>query len=168
VDVKTDTGLGPYDVRYDKYGVAQQEATGSGFWSIEPMVSVLYPTDPVVLFASVGYIETIPRFVNKQVSPNILVGRVEPGGSPMASICFAFALNDRFSFSLGYKHIYIRPTNTELNHMWVTSVSAQIGTSTFGMSYRLNQRMSLSNNFEFGMTRDAPDVHMLTRLSVFF
>jgi hypothetical protein len=171
VDVKTATGLGPYDVPYDKYGVAQKLATGSGFWSIEPMISVLYPTDPVVLFASVGYVETIPRFINKNISTSnasVLIGRVEPGGSPMAAIGFAFALNDRFSFSLGYKHIYVRPTQTEMNHVWVTSQSLQVGTSTFGLSYRLTSHMTLSDNFEFGVTKDAPDMHMLTRLSFYF
>ena len=44
----------------------------------------------------------------------------------------------------------------------------QIGQSTFGLSYRITPTINLSDNFEFGVTRDAPDVHMLTRLSFFF
>ena len=58
---------------YDKFGVAQQEATGSGFWAVEPAVSVLYPSDPVVLFASIGYIESIPKDVNKAIEPKVVV-----------------------------------------------------------------------------------------------
>lgn len=168
LDVKTNTGLGPYDVTYDAFGVAQKEATGSGFWSIEPTVSVLYPTDPVVLFASVGYIYSISRDVNKQITSNVTVQHVNPGGSPVGSVGFAFALNDRFSFSLGYKHSYIRPTETQLNGVWTSSQALQIGVSTFSMSYRITPTINLSDSFEFGVTRDAPDLHILTRLSFFF
>ena len=121
LDVKSDTGLGPYEVAYDQYGVAQKDSTGSGFWSVEPTINVLFPSDPVVLFASVGYIYSISRTFNRDITPNTEVQRVNPGGSPVGVVGFAFALNDRFSFSLGYKHSYIRPTQTELNGVWATS-----------------------------------------------
>ena len=78
LDVKSDTGLGPYDVPYDQFGVAQKEATGSGFWSIEPTINVLFPSDPVVLFASVGYIYSISRNFNQEITPNVKVQTSTP------------------------------------------------------------------------------------------
>ena len=129
---------------------------------------MLYPSDPVVLFASVGYIYSISRTFDRDISPNVEVQTVNPGGSPIAALGFAFALNDRFSFSLGYKFSYIRPTQTELNGQWTTSGQLEIGQSTFGLSYRISPTVNLSENFQFGVTRDAPDVDMLTRLSFFY
>jgi hypothetical protein len=116
----------------------------------------------------VGYVESIPRNFNRTISPNVVVGIVRPGGAPTASLGFAFALNDRFSFSLGFKESYYRPTSTEVNHLWSSSLPLNVGVSTFGMSYRITPQINLSNNFEFGMTRDAPDLHMLTRLSLYY
>jgi hypothetical protein len=168
VDIKTNTGLGPYSVPYDQYGVAQKLATGSGFWAVEPSLSVLYPTDPVVLFASLGYIENLAADVDRHVTSQLYVGRVNPGGSPVAAIGFAFALNDHFSFSLGYKEEFVLRTGTELNRTWQYSSDINIGVSTFGLSYRLGPHLTLSDNFEYGVTRDAPDVNILTRLSFYY
>ena len=168
LDAKSDTGVGPYQVPYDQFGVAQRDTTGSGFWSIEPTINVLFPSDPVVLFFSAGYIYSISRTFNFDITPNVEVQRVNPGGSPVVALGFAFALNDRFSYSLGFKFSYIRPTQTELNKVWTTSAQLEVGQSTFGLSYRISPTINLSDTFQFGVTRDAPDIDMLTRLSFYF
>jgi hypothetical protein len=168
LDVKTDTGLGPYSVPFDQFGVATKLATGSGFWALEPTVTVLYPSDPVVLYANIGWVANIDKNVDRQITSKILVGDVKPGDTALGAVGFAFALNDHFSFSLGYKHSYVFRTETQLNGTWQTSTGLTIGQWTYGMSYRINQFMTLSDNFEFGVTRDAPDVHVLTRLSFYF
>src|SRR6185312_17162998 len=41
--VKSDTGTGPFDVPFDSAGVQQELPTGSGFWAVEPSLTVLYP-----------------------------------------------------------------------------------------------------------------------------
>jgi hypothetical protein len=168
LDVKTNTGLGPYDVPYDQYGVAQKLSTGSGFWALEPTISVLYPTDPVVLFASVGYIYNFAANVNRQITTDIDVGRVVPGGSPMFTLGFAFALNDRFSYSLGFKEEFVLETATEVNKTWQYSTDLNVGLLTFGLSFRLTPTLTISDNFEFGVTHDAPDVHLLSRFTFTF
>ena len=53
--VKSNTGSGPFDVPYSPTGVALKDNTGSGFWAVEPSLTVLYPSDPVVLFGNIGY-----------------------------------------------------------------------------------------------------------------
>ena len=165
--VKSDTGEGPFDIPRDEFGVASRLATGSGFWGIEPSLSMLFPSDPAVIFANISYFAHLPRDIDKREG-DILIGRVDPGDSIGLGIGFAFALNQRFSYSLGYKHNYIRPTSTELNDTTEKSDDLQIGALTFGMSYRITDRFSLNGNFEFGVTEDAPDMRFVLRVPVVF
>src|SRR5262249_18495223 len=50
--LKTDTGTSPYTVSYNADGSPHTLATGSGFMAIEPSMTVIYPTDPAVLFGN--------------------------------------------------------------------------------------------------------------------
>jgi long-subunit fatty acid transport protein len=128
---------------------------------------MLYPSDPAVIFASLSYFAHLPKDIDK-VEGDVRVGRVDPGDSIGMGIGFAFALNQRFSYSLGYKHNYIRPTETELNDTTQKSKSLQVGALTFGLSYRVTDRFSLNGNFEFGVTEDAPDMRFVLRVPVLF
>jgi hypothetical protein len=160
--VKTPTGKGPYEVNYDQDGVARELATGSGFWAAEGGVTMLYPSDPAVIFAGLTYLHNFSSNINRTFG-DVRVGRVDPGDSIGASVGFGFALNPRFSFSLGYSHSYILPTKTELGATTQKSNSLQVGSILMGWSYRLSDRLSLNNNFEFGVTSDAPDVRIVVR-----
>lgn len=164
---KSDTGEGPFDIPRDEFGVASRLATGSGFWGIEPSISMLYPSDPAVIFASLSYFAHLPKDIDR-VEGDVRVGRVDPGDSIGLGIGFAFSLNPRFSYSLGYKHNYIRPTETELNDTVQRSKSLQVGALTFGLSYRVTERFSLNGNFEFGVTEDAPDMRFVLRAPILF
>ena len=165
--IKPPTGLGPYDVTYDEAGVAQNLATGSGFWAAEGGVTMLYPTDPAVIFASLTYLHNFPRDINKTIA-GALVSRVEPGDSIGASVGFGLALNPRFSVSFGYSHNYIKSTRTEIGMAWQKSNELQVGSLIMGWSYRLNDRLTFSNNFQFGVTSDAPDMQVMFSLPVRF
>ncbi|MEL6873984.1 MAG: transporter [Pseudomonadota bacterium] len=161
--VKTDTGVSPYEVPFDEFGVATGLATGSGFWGIQPSMSFLLPSDPVVIYGGLGYLWNIERDIDRIVG-DVLVGNVDPGDAINASVGFGFALNPRFSFSLGYRHNYIFSTRTELGDTVQNSNDIQVGSFNFGMSYRLSQRQSLNLGFQFGVTEDAPDVGITMRI----
>lgn len=165
--VKSDTGEGPFDIPRDEFGVASRLATGSGFWGVEPSLSFIYPSDPAVIFGSLSYFAHLPRDINK-TEGDIRIGEVDPGDAIGMSIGFGFSLNPKFSFSLGYKHSYIRPTTSELNDLVEESDSLQVGALQFGMSYLLTDRFSLNGNFEFGVTEDAPDMRFVLRLPIVF
>lgn len=165
--VKTDTGEGPFDIDRDEFGIATRLATGSGFWGVEPSISFLYPSDPAVIFGSLSYFAHLPRDIDK-TEGEIRIGKVDPGDAIGMSIGFGFSLNPRFSFSLGYKHNYIRPTSSELNGVTEKSDELQVGALQFGMSYLLSDRYSLNGNFEFGVTEDAPDMRFVLRLPIIF
>ena len=165
--IKPPTGLGPYDVGYDQFGVATSLATGSGFWAVEGRLTMLYPSDPAVIFASISYLHNLPRDIDKDIG-GAHVGRVEPGGSISGSLGFGLALNPRFSVSFGYSHSYIFPTKTQIGNTVQESNSLQVGSLLMGWSYRLSDRMTLTNNFEFGVTSDAPDMRMVVAAPMSF
>ena len=165
--VKSDTGEGPFDIPRDEFGIATRLATGSGFWGVEPSVSFLYPSDPAVIYGSLSYFAHLPRDID-QTEGEIRIGRVDPGDAIGMAIGFGFSLNPKFSFSLGYKHNYIRPTESELNDITEKSDSLQVGALQFGMSYLLADRFSLNGNFEFGVTEDAPDMRFVLRVPIIF
>lgn len=167
IRVKSDTGEGPFDIERDEFGIATRLATGSGFWGIEPSVSVLFASDPAVLFGNLSYFAHLPRDIDR-TEGDVTVGRVDPGDSIGASIGFGFAMNQKFSFSLGYRHNYIFPTESELNGQIEKSDELQVGSLLLGMSYRFNDKYSLNLNFDFGVTGDSPDMRVIVRVPLTF
>jgi hypothetical protein len=165
--VKSDTGKSPFEVGYDDFGVATGLATGSGFWAAQPGISFLLPSDPVVIYGGASYLYHIPRDIDRLVG-NAFIGRVDPGDAINANIGFGFALNQRFSFSLGYRHSYLFPSKTEIGTTLQKSNHLQVGSLGFGMSYRLSQRQSVNFGVELGATADAPNVSMVLRLPLSF
>ncbi len=165
--IKSNTGQGPFDVDYDEFGVAKGLATGSGFWGVQGGASFLLPSDPAVIYGAMSYLWHIPKDIDKLVG-GAFVGRVDPGDAISANLGFGFALNPRFSFSLGYNHSYIFPTKTEIGGTNQRSKSLQVGALSVGTSYRLSERQSVNLGFEFGMTSDAPDVSLTLRLPLRF
>jgi hypothetical protein len=165
---KSDTGTSPYDVPRDQAGISTTKgATGSGFWGIEPSISLLYPTDPAVIYAGISYFDQLSKDINRVIGGN-LYGRVSPGATMSASAGFGFALNPRFSFSLGYRHSYIAATRTEIGGVESRSTSLQVGALSLGWSLQLTPRITLSNVYEVGTTRDAPDMNVVFRLPIRF
>ncbi|PZO54883.1 MAG: hypothetical protein DCF16_04040 [Alphaproteobacteria bacterium] len=160
--VKSDSGLGPFDLDRDISGVSTELATGSGFWGVQGSVSMLYPSDPVVIFANASYLYNIGRDVDETYGA-VTVGEVDPGDSIGLGFGFGFALNPRFSYSLGYSHSYVLPTTTELNGVHQESSELQVGSLSFGMSFRATERLTLSTSVDVGVTEDAPDVRVAFR-----
>lgn len=160
--VKSTTGAGPFDVERDAQGVASELATGSGFWSVQGSLSMLYPTDPAVLFANVSYMYNAPDTID-QTYGAVTVGDVDPGDSIGFGFGFGFAMNPRFSTSLGYSHSYVLATETELNGTVQESTELQVGSMQLGLSFRASERLTLSAGVDFGVTEDAPDVRVSFR-----
>jgi hypothetical protein len=169
--VKPPTGTGPYDVDYDEFGVATSLATGSGFWGVEGGVTMLYPSDPAIIFAGLSYLHNFGRNIDRTIgsgSAAVHVGNVDPGDSIGASLGFGLALNPRLSISLGYIHNYIFKTTSELGATKQTTQPLQVGSLLVGSSFRLTERLTLNGSFEIGVTSDAPDVRIIFRLPYVF
>ncbi|MFI4966987.1 MAG: transporter, partial [Caulobacterales bacterium] len=169
--VKPPTGKGPYDVAYDANAVALQLPTGSGFWGVEGGVTMLYPTDPAIIFASLTYLHNFSRNIDKtfgQAGSALHVGEVDPGDSIGATLGFGLSLNPRFSVSFGYSHNYIFATTAHEGSPGAVEIRSksqplQAGSLLMGWSFRLSDRLTLNNSFEFGVTSDAPDLQIVFR-----
>ena len=160
--VKSRTGKGPFEIPFDEFGVATGLATGSGFWGFQPGVSFLLPSDPIVLYGGLSYFYHMGRDINREVG-DVFIGHVDPGDSIAANIGFGFALNPRFSYSMGYRHNYIFPTKSEIGDTDQRSNKLHVGAFNFGMSYRVTEKQTINLGFEFGVTEDAPDVSITLR-----
>lgn len=161
--VKPPTGISPFEVPFDEMGVAQGLATGSGFWSVEAGVTMIYPSEPAIIFGGLTYLHNFARDIDKVIGETV-VGRVEPGDSIGAQIGFGLSLNPRFSVSLGYSHNYIFRTESVIGGEVQKSRPLQVGSMLMGWSFRLNERLTLNNSFEFGVTSEAPDMRFVLRL----
>ena len=144
--------------------------TGSGFYSIQPGLTWLFPSDPAVFFGSVSYLHNFKR---SDVSRTVLggeqefLGDIEPGGIVGFNFGMGLGLNEKASLSLGYDHSSIGRTR-QAGRTVPGSVRTQLGTLLLGYSYRLSERRSLNVSVGVGVTRDTPDVSLTVRLPTTF
>lgn len=159
---KSPSGKGPFDVDRGANGLETELATGSGFHGIEPSVTILYPNDPAVFFANFGYFVHLPDNVNETFNDQT-IGEVNPGNAFRMSFGMAYSINERSSFTIGYKHDFINETETEVNGVNLSSSSLSVGSLLLGYGFQINNYSSVNLNLEVGVTDDAPDVLMTLR-----
>jgi uncharacterized coiled-coil protein SlyX len=177
---KSRTGRDPFEVVTDcsqrctgntsGTGLPLDLPTGSGFYALQPGITMLYPSDPAVFFASATYLHNFKRH---DVSRKILAGNeeflgtIDPGDIIGFNFGMGLALNEKSSFSLGYDHSSIG--RTKLNGTTVPgSVRTQLGTLLLGYSHRLKESTTLNVSVGAGLTRDTPDVTLTVRLPTTF
>jgi hypothetical protein len=190
--VKTDTGTSPYDVPFDLTGRPTELSTGSGFWGVQPSFTAIVPSDPVVFFGTAGYTINIKRDINQArivnldptSQPNTLVtiGEVDPGDSINLAFGMGLSLNERSSFSLGFKYDFVFPTEQETTITTpaappdppvniigtVESDELHVGSFLVGWAYQISDSVGLNLNFEVGATDDAPDFTVGLRVPIKF
>lgn len=160
---KSTTGTGPFDVGRDENGLETELPTGSGFHSLEPSVTVLYPSDPAVFFANMGYLYTIKDDVDETFNDQT-IGEVDPGDAYRISFGMAYSINERSSFTLGYKHDFIGETDTEVNGVNLSTNSLDVGSLLLGYSFQFDENLAANLNLELGVTADAPDALVTFRM----
>lgn len=172
------SGTDPFTVPRDSLGNALKAATGAGFWGVSPTLTAILPTDPAVLFGTIGYTVNFARNINHEIGP-AFIDRVKPGNEPSAAIGIAISLNPRTSVSFGYAQTWSLGTRTRVQSIdpqtgalsapvSTTSRSLQLGRYLFGMSYRANRRTTINWNVEIGATADAANVRTMLRIPVTF
>ncbi|WPC66098.1 acetate kinase [Rhodoferax ferrireducens] len=178
--LKTRTGTDPFDVVTDckqrcvgnttGTGLPLDLPTGSGFYSLQAGLTMLYPSDPAVFFGSVTYLH---NFARDNVSRTVLngekefLGTIAPGPIIGFNFGMGLALNEKSSFSLGYDHSSVGRTRHN-GEVVPGSVRTQLGTLLLGYSYRLSKTTSLSVAVGAGLTTDTPDVSLTLRLPMTF
>ncbi len=156
--VKTHTGENPFQAEIDQAtGLQKELPTGSGFWGIQPSLSMIYPSDPAVLFANVSYLWNVRR------SLGVAIGSVDPGDAIGLNFGLGFALNERMSFSLGYDHSVIgkdRQNGAQIPNSMLT----EVGSLLLGFSFRPTNKTSINLSLAAGLTEPAPDVQITVRI----
>jgi hypothetical protein len=160
---KSTTGEGPFDVSRNADGIETELPTGSGFHAIEPSITMLYPSDPAVFFANLGYLFNLSDDIDKNYGEQ-RVGKVDPGDATRISFGMGLSLNPRASFTIGYKHDFIQETRTEINGVNFSSSRLDVGSLLLGYNFNVKKNMQANLNLELGVTDDAPDVTLTLRL----
>ncbi|HKV66370.1 MAG TPA: acetate kinase [Rhodanobacteraceae bacterium] len=177
---KSRTGTDPFDVITDCVqrcvqnttgtGLPLEMPTGSGFYSLQPGLTWLYPSDPVVFFGNVSYLHNFPR---DNVSLTLVggikqpLGKVEVGDVYDASVGMGLALNDKASISIGYDQSMVGATKAN-GQTLPGSTRTVLGSLLVGGSYKINDHRTLNVALGVGVTRDTPDVTLTARLPITF
>jgi hypothetical protein len=156
---KSTTGKGPFEVPIDPLtGIQTELPTGSGFYIIQPGLTFLFPSDPVVLFSSLSYIWNKSRDVGGQI------GRIDPGSGGNLNLGLGLSLNEKLSLTLGYDHtVFERPTSASNLLLTTTPQVTQIGVLLLGGAYRLSDSSFANFVVGIGATREAPDLQVTVR-----
>jgi uncharacterized coiled-coil protein SlyX len=173
---KSRTGRDPFQVQtsnsiagFTDGGVQTSLPTGSGFYGLQPAVTMLYPSDPAVFFGTVSYLHSFRRgnvVANTDTGPEAL-GSINPGGIFGFNFGMGLALNDRSSFSIGYDQSSVGKTKIN-GQVASDSVRVQLGTLLLGYSLRLSAQRSISVSLGAGVTRDTPDLTLTVRMPISF
>ncbi|MDT0575624.1 transporter [Croceicoccus sp. F390] len=167
------TGTDPFAIPRDELGRAVRASTGAGFYGIAPSVTAILPSDPVVLFGTLGYTFNIGKDVDTRIPP-VRISYVDPGDAISGSAGIGISFNQRTSINLGYAHTWafgtrtrtslLEPTPQQPGEIETTSRDLQIGRLLFGVTYRLTNRTSFNWSVEVGATEDATDLRTVLRL----
>lgn len=171
--VKSDTGTDPFEIAAMSTLAGQPQfstelPTGSGFWSVNPSLTFIYPSDPVVFFGSVGYLWTIEddKGTSLDADGNILgFGKVDPGDAFRASFGIGLGLNENSSLSISYSLDQF--TRTRIETAASSSIAGSdvtIGKLLIGYSLRLSDGPPLNLAIGIGTTDDAPDTDLTFRI----
>ncbi len=177
---KSRTGKDPFDVVTDCItrcvgntsgtGLPLDLPTGSGFYSLQPGLTWLFPSDPAVFFGGVSYTYNFKRSGVSRLVLNgerEFIGDVKPGGIFGVNFGMGLALNDKSSFSMGVDLNSVGRTRQNGVPL-ATSVRTQLATLLLGYSYRYTDKTTFSVTVGAGLTRDTPDLTLNLRIPMSF
>ena len=174
---KTVTGQSPYNVPIYTVddpngqfleGIAKKLPTGTGFYSVEPSLTVFYPTDPGVLFGNFQYIKNFSRAFNIS-SPGggaPVRENLQPGSAVAATFGLGFALNDKTSMTFSYQQEHV--FGSSVDSRAAPGSSYDFGTFNFGVGEEITARTSVNLGVGIGAGPDAPVAKILIEVPVRF
>ncbi|MDM0112572.1 acetate kinase [Variovorax sp. J22R133] len=177
---KSRTGKDPFEVVTDCVnrclgnttgtGLPLDAATGSGFYSLQPSLTWLFPSDPAVFFGGINYTY---NFARSDVTRKVLndqtesLGKIKPGDVWGLNFGMGLSVNERSSFSLGVELYSVGPT--QQNGQTVRgSVRTQLASLLLGYSLRVSEKTVVNVSVGAGLTRDTPDLTLTVRVPVSF
>lgn len=174
--IKSTTGTDPFDLSGDALLSGEPEtfdklATGSGFWSVNPSITAIFPSDPVVFFGNLGYLYTLEddkgsyTVGSGENLKQLNYGDVDPGDAIRLNFGMGASLNDRSSFSLSYQLDKFSETRIELAPVPdIPGSDVTVGRLLVGYSLRMGNGAPLNVSVGIGVTDDAPDSAVTVRV----
>ena len=165
--VRLPTGKGAFEVNYDPTTNLQTEnPTGSGFYSVQPGISFVYPSDPAVFFGGLAYTYSFSRDVGNGF------GTIKPGGVIDFSFGMGLALNERASFSFGFQLSRVGESSQSGDFSPFKSLSTSgtqtLGTARFGLTYAFTRQTALNLTLGIGVTNETPGLELTARVPISF
>ncbi|GAA4021250.1 transporter [Actimicrobium antarcticum] len=169
--LKAPTGRDPFGIKLrentdpnnNNLLIPTRQPTGNGVWATTFGMSMLKVTDPMVLFANLGYTYNFKRGFS-DLSSSLTTstpGDVKLGNVWSLGAGFALALNEKTSVSFSYAQSLqqvsrLRPDGGN----WVRQVGSDSNSVSFntGLTHQLTPRLSMVGTVSMGLTPDAPDV----------
>lgn len=172
--IKTDSGEGPFEIDrrmlQDQDGndigvVFAEQPTGSGFWAVQPGITMMFPSDPAVLYGSVSYLWNMEEDKGREFG-----GKIDPGDALGISFGIGFAVNEQTSFSLGYDHNVIFETDVEQDNDQLDATFDRIHSGSFliGISQAVGKATNVNLSLGIGATENAPDMQLTLRVPFSF
>lgn len=159
---KAPTGRHPFEIASDpSTGLLTSAPTGTGFWSVQPGLTISFPSDPAVFYGALNYLWNIERDFGGSY------GKIDAGDAVGISFGTAVALNQAASLSFGYSHSVVQKS-TQNGVTLSGSDTLQVGTLLVGASHRVGRKTSLSVTVAIGATEDAPNLQVSLRLPTGF
>ena len=157
--IKAPTGEDPFEVDVDdETGLQTELPTGTGFWSVEPSVTFITRSDPVVWWGNVKFLWNVERDIGGGF------GTINPGNAVGSTVGIGFGVNPDTSFSLGWEHVFV--FESKQDGRTIEGTDLQLGSFLLGLSYRLSQRVTINLTFQAGVTDDATDTRLLLRVPI--
>ena len=170
---KTATGRSPFEVPVVTVndpnggflaGTPKELATGTGFYSLQPSVTVLLPTAPGVLFANLQWQHNLARtqpIQNREGGPPTPVN-LQPGEAPSITFGIGFALNDRAALTFSYQQTHVFTASA--NGQAITGSPYSFGTFNFGLGYQISQSTRINLSVGIGTGPNTPAAKVLFEL----
>lgn len=175
--VKSKTGTDPWLIesreqrRSNTSDLTGELATGSGFWTVNPSLTFVYPTDPVAIFGNVGYLYThednkgafaIREFDNAPTKEFEGFGNVDPGDALRFNFGMGIGLNEASSISFSYALDLF--SETEIAGRKIIGSDVTVGKFLVGYSFSLGDGPPLNLAVGIGTTDAAPDTDVTLRI----
>jgi len=147
--------------------------TGSGFWSVNPSLTFIIPSDPVAIFGNIGYLWTLPddkgTFETMDGTGNVVTtgfGKVDPGDAIRMNFGMGIGLNEMSSISFSYA--LDRFSETKIANapgQKIVGSDVTIGKFLLGYSVKLGQKgVPVNLAVGIGTTDAAPDTDITLRI----
>ncbi|WP_286978674.1 transporter [Pseudomonas sp.] len=177
--VKAPTGNEPYGIKLrpvpgnDNLTVPEELPSGNGVWSVSPGISLVKTVDPAVLFGNLSYTYNFEEsFDDISAQQGVTIpGKVQLGNWFQYGLGIAFALNERMSLAMSYSQLISQKSKIKQNgQSWNTVPSSDANAAYYniGMTFAVDQNLSIVPNLSVGLTPDSPDFTFSVKFPYYF